>query len=155
MTYQYRCIATGTKPLQGAAFKRCGTEHWSKAVERSAAGKCKEAEFHRTDPWNVETATCQRKQRVLRPMRINCNRYKLFTGYRLAGIKAAGALHRVLYGTWENCPVDAPMSSREKSGKPWYRYNEYYKGHDRYLIMQKHRDAAGSFVRSHSSVETA
>jgi hypothetical protein len=43
----------------------------------------------------------------------NCNGYKLFTGYRLTGIKAAGTLHRVLYGTWENCPVDEPKSSRE------------------------------------------
>jgi len=51
-------------------------------------------------------------------MRINCNRYKLFTGYRLAGIKAAGALHRVLYGTWENCPVDEPKSSRENQESP-------------------------------------
>jgi len=46
-------------------------------------------------------------------MRIDCSGYKLFTGYRLTGIKAAGALHRVLYGTWENFLVDVPDGRRE------------------------------------------
>jgi len=46
-------------------------------------------------------------------MRIDCNGYKLFRGYRLTGIKAAGSLHRVLYGTWEYYPVDVPKSSNE------------------------------------------
>jgi hypothetical protein len=82
-------------------------------------------------------------------MQINCNGYKLFTGYRLTGIKAAGALHRVLYGTWESFPVDVPRALQESKETV---QQKFYSSHCNSIPM-KSGDATGSCVRSHSSDE--
>lgn len=80
---------------------------------------------------------------------MNCNGYKLFTGYRLTGIKAAGALHGVLYGTWDSFLVDALKALQESKETVQQKlYSSYCNS-----IPMKSGDATGSCVRSHSSDE--
>ncbi|MBX3257687.1 MAG: hypothetical protein KF862_26400 [Chitinophagaceae bacterium] len=80
----------------------------------------------------------------------NCNR-KLLTGYRSTGIKTAGALHRLLFGTGEASLLMCQKLCR----KFFFRATVQQKFYSSYCnsIPAKSGEATGSVGRSHISEE--
>jgi hypothetical protein len=82
--------------------------------------------------------------------RTNCNGH-LITGYRAGGIKAAGTLHRLIYGTWDAILLMCQKLCR----KFFFLATVQQKFYSSYCnsIPIKSEEATRSVGRSHSSDE--
>jgi hypothetical protein len=83
---------------------------------------------------------------------MNCNG-NLLTGYRLAGIKAAGSLHRLLFGTWETASLMCQGLCRNSDCQYWKTVHQMIYGSDCNSISLQMGEAMRSLGRSHSSDE--